>query len=303
MSLGAVTKGRVERPRRIVLVGTEGIGKSTFAGQSPTPIFLGAEDGTSELDVTRLPEPRTWDDALDAIHLLTVEEHDYKTFVVDTLDWLEPLCWAHVCALGKKSSIEEFGYGKGYVEALDKWRIFLSRLDALRSKRSMGVILIAHSWIKPFKNPEGEDFDRYEMKLHAKASGLIKEWADAVLFAHYETFAAASKEKRAKGVSTGARLIHTTRTAAWDAKNRYGLPDSLPLSWDDFDAAVRAGVPADPAAMRAEIEELLARVDEDTRDKARAWLDKNTRATDLAQMANRLRAKTETTIKEEAQAS
>jgi hypothetical protein len=118
----------------------------------------------------------------------------------------------------------------------------------------MGVVLVAHSQIKGFKNPEGEDFDRYEMKLHQKAGGLFKEWADAVLFANYETVAMKDGRKRVRGVDTGVRLVHTERRAAFDAKNRYGLPETLPLSWSDFDVAVTANQPASPTALASEIQ-------------------------------------------------
>jgi hypothetical protein len=127
-------------------------------------------------------------------------------------------------------NIEDVGFGKGYNAALDRWRDMLSRLDTLRDRRGMNVILLAHSWIKTFRNPEGDDFDRYELKLHAKTSGLIKEWSDAVLFAAYETLTATDKSKRTRGISTGARIVHTERRAAFDAKNRFELPAELPAS-------------------------------------------------------------------------
>jgi len=131
-------------------------------------------------------------------------------------------------------------------------------LEKLRAVKSMAVILLAHSWIKPFKNPEADDYDRYELKLHSKSGGLIKEWCDAVLFANYETYAAKSKGQRVRGVDTGARLIHTQRRAAWDAKNRYDLPETLPLDWDAFAEAVVAHRPASPARTLARIESMLA---------------------------------------------
>jgi len=55
MSLGAVVKGKQSKAWRILLYGTEGVGKSTFASQCPSPIFLGAEDGTAHLDVDGFP--------------------------------------------------------------------------------------------------------------------------------------------------------------------------------------------------------------------------------------------------------
>jgi hypothetical protein len=248
MSLHSLVKGRIAQPLRVTLYGVEGIGKSTFAAGAPNPVFLGAEDGTAQLDVVRFPTPENWSEVLEAIRELEGGSHDFQTLVLDTLDWLEPLLWAHICARDKQSDIEAYGYGKGYSAALDEWRVLLAALERMRKAKSMHVVMLAHSWIKSFKNPEADDYDRYELKLNAKASGLIKEWSDCVLFANYETFADKDvRTKRAKGVDTGARLIYTQRRAAYDAKNRHSLPESLPLAWSEFASAVEAHDRRDPA--------------------------------------------------------
>lgn len=294
MALASIKRGVVERPMRLLVFGTEGIGKSTFAAGAPTPIFLGAEDGTAQLDVARLPEPTCWEDAIDAVRLLTQEEHEYKTLVIDTIDWLEPHCWARVCRMANRDSVDDIPYGRGYTAALDLWREFLFLIDRMRDRRGIGVIMLAHTWIKTFKNPEeGGDYARYELKVHSKAAALIKEWSDAVLFARYETFVA-EVNGRSKGFSSGARVLHTERRAAWDAKNRYGLPEQIPLSWDDFAAAVASGAPASLENLQAEVRALLEQVDEPTRLAAVGWLAARGNADDaskLAQMADRLRAK------------
>jgi hypothetical protein len=241
--LGAVVRGKLVKPIRVVLYSTDGLGKSTWAGDSPAPIFIGAEDGTAHLDVARMPGVSSWRDIVECASELLTGEHSYQTVVLDTADWAEPMLWAHVAKSAGKKSIEDFPYGKGYAAALDEWRRLLAIFDRLREERGMNVIILAHSWIKTFKNPdEGGDFDRYELKLHAKASGLIREWADCVLFGNYETFTSESSG-RTKGVSTGARIVHTTRTAAYDAKNRSGLPERLPLSWDAFASALVGETP------------------------------------------------------------
>lgn len=286
MSLAALVKGRQVKPVRVLLYGVEGVGKSTFASEAPRPIFLGAEDGTAHLDVERFPMPQTWTEVLDAVRVLTAEAHEFRSLAIDTLDWAEPLLWAHICARDGEKNIESYGYGKGYQAALDEWRVFLAALERMREAKSMHVILLAHSWIKPFKNPQGPDFDRYEMKLNAKAGGLLKEWADVVLFANHEIAAAMDeKTKRFKGVSTDARLIYTTRTHAYDAKNRYDLPQRMPLDWETFFAAVQAHKPADPSQLIEAIKARLPGLEKADQEKVIAALDRaGSDAAKLAQL-------------------
>jgi hypothetical protein len=290
MTLQAVRTGKIQRPMRILLYGTEGVGKSTFASSAPSPIFLGTEEGTGELDVARLPEPSSWQDITDAIDLLANEEHQYRTLVLDTLDWMEPVCWRHVCQQGKKQSIEDFGYGKGYVTALDEWRALLVRIDGLRTKRGMHVIALAHAWIKAFANPIGDNFDRYELKLNNKAAGLWKEWSDAVLFATYEDFTrAADRGGKAKATTTGARIIHTQRHPAWDAKTRYAIPEQLPLDWETFWSAVQSGT--DPVTIKAKIDELIGSFDEKTATAVKASVARfDNNSAELARILNKLSA-------------
>lgn len=296
MSLTKLVRGKLEEARRILLYGMEGIGKSTFAAGAPSPIFIGAESGTSQLDVVRFPKPDTWQDILDAVHELTVSEHEFKTLVLDTADAAEAMLWSYMCArdsVGAKSpirDIEDYGYGKGYQKALDEWRVFLAACERLRTAKRMNIILLAHGQIKPFKNPEGDDFDRYELKLNGKAGGLLKEWCDAVLFANYETYALKDeKTKRVRGVSTGARMIFTTRTAAYDAKNRYGLPESLPLSWSDFDAAASNG--NDVETLKADITKGAEQLEGDRKARVlKALADAGDDAGALVSVKNRLNA-------------
>ena len=300
MALGKVIKGRLAKPMRLLVYGIEGVGKSTFAANAPAPIFLGAEDGTSELKVERFPQPTTWLDALEAVAELTTAAHDYQTLVVDTLDWLEPQCWAHVCRESRDDngrpyqSIEDFGYGRGYVAAHDQWRRLASDLDALRTKRHMHIVLLAHSAIRTFRNPAGDDFDRYELKLHKAPSGFWREWSDAVLFASHD-LNTVKKQGRVRGTMGAQRILHTERTAAWDAKNRYDLPPRLALDWQEFADAAAAHRPADRRTLLAQIEDqLLALAEDDVRvSRARAALARAVEASDdaeIARIANKLAA-------------
>jgi hypothetical protein len=238
MTLASIKRGKSTAPWRMLLYGVEGVGKTTLAAGTPAPIFLGAEDGSGHLDVARFPTPETWGDLRAAVNLLAREKHDYRTLVIDTVDWVEPLLWAAICARDGQPNVEAYGYGKGYQVALDEWRSWLADLERMRTV-GVNVMMLGHCALRPFKNPEGDDYDRYELKLNAKAGGLLKEWCDAVCFANYETYTKTEQRtKRVKGVSTGARWLYTARTAAYDAKNRFGFPDMLPLSWPDVEAAM-----------------------------------------------------------------
>jgi hypothetical protein len=256
MTLGAVVKGKQPHPLKVTIHGPGGIGKSTFGASAPAPIFIGAEDGTGNLDVARFPKPETFAEVFEAVRTLAEDQHDYQTLVIDSLDWLEPMIWRDICRRADATSIEEVGggYGKGYTAAVDEWRRLLAAIERLQTTKRMHVVLIGHTQVKNFKNPEGPDYDRYILKLNEKAAGLIKEWSDALLFAKYERVAHTDKKtKRVRGVDTGARLIFTEERAAYDAKNRYSLPESLPLSWNDFFASVQAARVAEPSALREEI--------------------------------------------------
>ncbi len=296
MSLANVTKGKLAKPLRVLLFGVEGIGKSTFASKAPSPIFLCAEDGTTRLDVTRFPEPKTWDEVFEAIDSLVREEHEHKTLVLDTLDWLEPICWRAVCdkpdpkTKKKYEVINDWGYGRGFDAALGEWRRFAAALARLREAKDMHIVMLAHSWVKTFKNPLGDDFDRYMMKLHEKAAAFLREWSDVVLFTNYETLTHETNG-RVKGISTGARMVYTQRTAGWDAKNRYDLPETLPLDWDAFAEAVAAHRPADPGKLHARIVGMLVSAEEALAARVRAAVQSaNGDAAELARIADKLSA-------------
>lgn len=295
MSLAGITRGRIEAPIRALIYGPEGVGKSTWAAGAPRPVFLGAEDGTATLDVARLPQPRTFQEVREAVQLLAREEHDFGSLVLDSADWIEPLVWAEVVARGRdgEKTIEDFGYGKGYVAALDLWRLLLADLEQLRALKKMHVIIIGHAWVKAFKNPAGEDYDRTELKLHTKAAGLLKEWCDVVLFAAWETYARVDpRTKRVKGVSTGARLLYSERCAAFDAKSRYPIPPELPLSWADFYAATQARQVAPPADLVAEVKRKAAELGGETEAKVLAALAKaGADAVALAELNNKVNAR------------
>ncbi|CAK0746957.1 ATP-binding protein [Gammaproteobacteria bacterium] len=236
MTLDNLVSGKIHRPLRVVLYGVEGIGKTTWAADAPSPIFIGAEDGSANLEVDRFHTPDTYHDILDAIKTLYHEEHGFKTVVVDSIDWVESLIFSAVAVDHNVTSIEGIGHGKGYVYAVEKFAQMLRGFDALVSK-GMNIIIVGHALVKTFNDPEFEPYDRYSLKLSKQDQPKLIEWCDALLFANYDTSivnVGTDKNPNVRAKSFNKRLLYTERRAAFDAKNRFSLPDRLPLSWDAF---------------------------------------------------------------------
>lgn len=271
LSLARVSKGRIEHAFWVHVHGGEGVGKTSLGAAAPDALFLDVEQGSMNLDVTRFQfddqgrtMPRTFDELLEAVRVVERETHPYKTFVVDTLDAVEALIWRHICDRDGKENIAAYGYAKGEnIVALDEWRKLIAALERVRA-RGINVLTLSHSIVKRFDDPESDGWDRYVLKLHDKAGGLVKERADAVLFARFEVVKTKSKDdrKKVRAALTDARFLCTKKTGAYDAKNRYDLPDEIPLDWNELVAAIRAHKPADPADLVAAIERKAERLGE-----------------------------------------
>lgn len=229
---------RIAAPR-VLVYGVEGIGKSTFAAGAESPVFIQTEDGLGSLQVDHFPLATGVDDVLSAIGTLYTEKHDFRTVVVDSLDWLE----THIVrSVEAKHDAKDLAYGKGAILQAEMWRKVLEGLNALRNDRGMAVVLIAHCTIKRFDSPEVEPYDRYQVKLQERSSALVREWCDAVLFANYKTIVKKDdvgfNKTSNRGISTGERLLFTSERPAFQAKNRYALPEAIQLSWDAFVSAI-----------------------------------------------------------------
>lgn len=224
-----VTRGKLKEAERVVIYASEGWGKSTLASLFPNPLFIDIEGSTAQLDVARAPHCDSWALLMGTISSLTKDRAGFETLVIDTGDWAERMCSASVCAKGQKEGIEDFGYGKGFVYLAEEWGRFLDALTIL-SKTGMHIVILAHATTRKFELPEEEGaFDRYEMKLAKGIAPLCKEWATMLLFGAFKTIVEVDdKTKKAKGHGS-KRVIRTEHAAAWDAKNRHGLPAEIAI--------------------------------------------------------------------------
>lgn len=228
-----INKGKVPRARRMLIYGENGIGKSTLAAQFPKPIFLNLEDGIGDLDcdstgvIRSVSEFYQW--------LMHLVETDYETIVVDTADWLEKLIFAEVAAEANKKTIDDIGYGKGYQSVELKWKSLFDGFAFLWGQ-NRHIVFTCHEMIEKFVNPEGDSYNYWRPSLHVKGSGCVTEWCDEVLFLRYRTNTITKEEgfgaKRAVAIGGKERFMCCTKSAAHEAKNRLGMPDELPPTFE-----------------------------------------------------------------------
>lgn len=263
ISISSLKRHKNADPPRILLYGPEKAGKTTLASEFPNPVFIQTEVGTGTLELSSFGKLTSFADVMDALSALYTEEHDRKTVVIDSVSALQPLIWAETGERGddkgnKKKRIEDFGYGKGYVYALAVWQELLDGLNALRLDRGMNVVMIAHSRIERFDDPETVSYSKYDIDLHEKARDLLKRDSDLIILlkpdVSIKTEDAGFNKSRA--IAAGGRSVwmHTDSRPAYVAGNRYGLPEKIIYEkGKGFDALASyfPNTVADPAAKAA----------------------------------------------------
>lgn len=229
------------RPPAIVVYGEPGIGKSTFASTATKPIMLDLERGSSYIDVPKvtpsnLTEVNGW---LDSI---LTGKHEYKTLVIDTLDWLESFIHKQVCKetgaqdiLDKRN--EGTAYGRGHVQALNLFLSIREKIGNIREQRDMAIIILAHTQSKRMDDPIDGAYDKHVLKVHDKIGAAVVEWADAVLLAKKKVMTGGDGK-----FVEGDPVLITRGVMGATAKNRLNLPQEIPFTWNDFISSINTNV-------------------------------------------------------------
>jgi hypothetical protein len=251
--------GKKNKPFFAVLYGTGGVGKSTLCSAAQSPYFLDIEDGIFHIDAPKSGEIISSPESLlDYMQALINEKHNYKTIIVDSLSALEPLLIQSVFKKFtrdnglKAKSIEDFGYGKGYVHLLSVWQGFVGMLKRM-NMAGLNVILIGHQKIASFESSNGVSYKYYTINLYDSDKNsvlrLVTEQADFVGYMSFEssppenqatnqfpsTYTGKQKFKPKKIAPkiTQPRIIYTEGTMAFYAKSRFDLEGQY--SVDDWD--------------------------------------------------------------------
>lgn len=212
------------RPLRCLIHSVPGAGKTHLAAGAPMPLFLDCERGTLELDVARV-EVHRYNDVVEAVRYLRSERHDYRTLVVDTLDALERTLAKKITGNDQVTNLDKVGggYGKGWSRAVEDWKLLQDTLDALQRERGVNVLILAHSHPGAFSDPDGDDYNRWTLRVNKKTHGVWEGWVDEILFLHREV----RTEKNKRKGHGGRRVLHTAWSPGRLAKSRRGFPPEL----------------------------------------------------------------------------
>lgn len=228
------------KPPRILIYGEQGAGKTTLADEFPNAVWIQTEDGLpAGMQVATFTDSviDNFDDVMGVMRVLCEEDHEFETLVVDSVTALERIVFAEVCKkeVGQsekpKGSIEDFGYGKGYKLAKKYWGKFIEGLNILQNEKNMAIVLIGHSTIDRFDNPEGSSFSRYEIDLHDQSKPIIQQDVDAILLLKspisLEKEDQGFKKERVIAQGSDQRWIYTSGRPYQVAKNRFKLPEKI----------------------------------------------------------------------------
>jgi len=257
--LASISAGTRLRAPRIILLGVEKIGKSTFAAGSESPIFLPikGEEGIDSINVSQFPVCYTLEDVHAALYSLYSEKHEYGTVVIDSASAMEPIIHGGICAAAGEKTINngKLAYGAGVELAGIAWKSLTERIDSLRADRNMASIIIGHVKVKRFDDPAGSSYDQYQFDIHDKTANLLYRWADVILFCNTKVVVKEEKlgfhkdnvRKRGIDVTGGERFLYTQKRPSHPGGGRgvFGqLPYELPLNWGSYMDAVSAATPA-----------------------------------------------------------
>jgi hypothetical protein len=234
-----VAKAISNRAPIILVYGAEGRGKTTLACKFPKPIAFLLERGLPRgVSVDAVEDANGFDAVVGGLRDIYNDPAGYESLIIDTVDALEALLLAGLCAKNNWKNIETPSYGKGWVAADDEWRRLIRAVTAIRDKHQMTIVLTCHATVERVDDPRAPTYTSYQPRLHRRARGLVMDCADAIFFLAEDLRVVTDDggfRERTRAASDARRFLFTEGRPAFAAKNRFGMPEKIPIPLDfDF---------------------------------------------------------------------
>jgi len=232
ISLADLKKTKAKPNPLIYIYGVAGVGKDTLAAEFPSPVLIctPGENPPADVSIDSFAV-ETFDGIVEAIVALYTEDHSFKTLILSAAGGIEKLVWAETCKREGWKTLEEPGFGKGYVATDAVWDELLDAIHAVSRDKGMTVILIGHTEIKNFDDPASTSYSRYQPNMHKRAGERVAAAADIIAFLNHrvtiKTEKAAFGTEKKEAAGAGVRMIYLEERPGFIAKNRYNMPDSL----------------------------------------------------------------------------
>jgi phage nucleotide-binding protein len=238
IDLNSLSTPTGQRPVICTIFGEGGMGKTTLAAMFPKPVIIRTEDGTASLqgneNVALFPLARSSNDVFGAIESLAVNDHDFKTVVIDSITQLASMVEQEIVEADPKAkSISQAGggYGAGFNAAAEVHRSLRDWAGNLAYEKNMNVVFIGHADTETIELPDYDPYARYTVRMHKKAIPNYTDNVDLVGLIRLKTFVRGDGERK-RAISTGEREIICYPQAASVTKNRFGITDAIPFTFD-----------------------------------------------------------------------
>lgn len=259
IDITSLRRGGGNKPPIAIVYGKPGIGKTTIAAQMPSPIFLQTEDGLTSPHLEWVPTfgiMQSYEDVMSAFDTIAnnVKDHGWKTLVIDSIDRLNPLIVEYVCLQNGWKKLEDGAYGKGKVALVDEWRRFMNFMLAMRNEIGLSVVMLGHSKAVKITPPDSEGYTQWNLTLPEDVSRILIGDSDMVLFATHPVVTQQSGDglKKVNRAIIDKPRIYTQERGGVVAKNRYGMPEFIPMEWEVLARYVPAWAVTLPANSAAE---------------------------------------------------
>lgn len=226
----------------LLLIGVEGIGKTTFASEFPKPLtcFSIYESGFEDFMEMGIISPKfnenLYCDSYGEM-IVRLNRCQSKTIVIDSLSGYQSLLFEDLTAKppynGDKDKFYDYYKGPRLVAppfANDFCNI-------LENKRRQGhhIVVLAHDRTTSIKNPRGLDYTASDISVDEGIREIFKHWAPNILYMTLDPgIDTVTKElkgvpKEARMKEDDVRIIFTRKSLVHSAKNKLNLPTVIPM--------------------------------------------------------------------------